>query len=98
MRIGFKYVNKEEGNKDLYIFPVGKIRTKQFLLQQGRFRSDIRISFLTISIAKRWNGNIENLHLLDFLRTVTFDALIDAFLHLCLVPVSVTPKNVARTV
>lgn len=50
--IGFKYVNKEEGNKDFYRFPVGRLKSNQFLLQQGRFRSDISKSFLTNRVAK----------------------------------------------
>lgn len=49
MIIGFKYVNEEQENKDFYIFPVGRISTYRFLLQQGRFWSDISKSFLTIS-------------------------------------------------
>lgn len=97
MITGFKYVNKEEGNKDFCIFLGGRIRTNQFLLQQGIFRSDIKKSFLTIRIAKYWNKKKENLHLWVLLRTVIADALIDALLHLYLIPVSVTPKNVAMT-
>lgn len=31
MIIGFKYVNEEQENKDLHIFPVGRISTNQFL-------------------------------------------------------------------
>lgn len=61
MIIGFKYVNKEEGNR---------IKTNQLLLQQGRFRSDVRRSSLTTRIAKCQNRKIENLHLCVFLRTV----------------------------
>lgn len=59
--IGFKYVNEEQENKDFCIFPVGRISTNKFLLQQGRFWSDIGKSFLTIRIAKCWKR--ENLHL-----------------------------------
>lgn len=81
MIIGFKYVNKEEGNKDFYICLVGRIRTNQFLLQQGRFRSDIRRSFLTVRGAKCWNGKTENLYLWVFIKTVNADALINALLH-----------------
>lgn len=61
MIIGFNYVNEEQENKDFYIFPVSRISTNKFLLQQGRFQSDNSKSFLTISIAKYWK--IENLHL-----------------------------------
>lgn len=55
MITGFEYVNKEEGNKDFCIFLGGRIRTNQFLIQQGIFRSDIKKSFLTIRIAKCCN-------------------------------------------
>lgn len=58
MIIGFTYVNKEEGNKDSYKLPVGRIRTNRFLLQQARFRSDIGKSFLTIRVARCWKTKI----------------------------------------
>lgn len=61
MMIGYKYVNEKQENKDFYILPVGRISTNKFLLQQGRFQSDICKSFLTIRIAKFWKT--ENLHL-----------------------------------
>lgn len=96
MIIGFKYVSEEQENKDFYIFPVGRISTNQFLLQQGRFQSGISKNFLTVRIAECWR--IENLHLWIFLRTVKADALINALLHLYLILVSVTPKNLAVTV